>query len=85
MQIFLIFLQEGYKRPGRFAGISAEAFASETHAGVMFRIDLPFPKMELLQIALHEIAHIFCTRNEIEGGKFYQTDCDDPYHPIYGD
>lgn len=79
------FLQEDYKRPGRFAGISAEAFVSETHAGVMFRADLPFQKVELLQIALHEIAHIFCTRNEIEGGKFYQTYCDDPYHPIYGD
>lgn len=30
------YLKENYKRPGRFAGISAEAFVSENHTGVMF-------------------------------------------------
>lgn len=79
------FLKEDYHRPGKFEGISAEAFVSDEYAGVMFRADLPFPKIELLHIALHEISHIFCTRNEIEGGEFYQRYCDDSNHAIYGD
>ena len=78
-------LKEDYKRREKFENISAEAFVGEKCDGVMIRADLPFPEMELIQIFVHEIAHIYCTRNEIEGGKFYEKYCDAPNHPIYGE
>ena len=65
-------LKEDYKRREKFENISAEAFSSEHHDGVMVRADLPFPELELIQIYVHEVAHIYCTHNEIGGENFYQ-------------
>ena len=78
-------LNEDYKRREKFENISAEAFVGERCDGVMVRADLPFPKLELIQIFVHEIAHIYCTHNEISGENFYQKYCDAPDHPIYGE
>ena len=78
-------LNEDYKRREKFENISAEAFVGEHHDGVMVRADLPFPELELIQIFVHEIAHIYCTHNEIGGENFYQKYCDAPDHPIYGE
>ena len=78
-------LKEDYNRREKFENISAEAFVSEQYDGVMIRADLPFPEMELIQIFLHETAHIYCTHNEINGGNFYREYCDAPDHPIYGE
>lgn len=78
-------LKEDYKRREKFENISAEAFVSEQYNGVMIRADLPFPEMELIQIFVHEIAHIYCTHNEINGGNFYRKYCDAPDHPVYGE
>lgn len=60
-------MKEDYKRREKFENISAEAFGGEHHDGVMVRADLPFTELELIQIFVHEIAHIYCTHNEIGG------------------
>lgn len=78
-------LKENYKNREKYENMAAEAFVSELYSGVMIRADLAFPEADLLQIFAHEIAHIYCTRNEIDGGDFYGRFCDDPYHPVYGE
>lgn len=78
-------LNEDYRHREKFENMAAEAFASEGHKGVMIRTDLPFSEPELLQIYAHEIAHIYCTLNEIKGENFYTKYCDAPDHPIYGE
>lgn len=78
-------LEENYKNREKYENMAAEAFVREQYNGVMIRSDLPFPEIELIQIFTHEIAHIYCTRNEIDGGNFYDRFCNNPNHPIYGE
>ena len=82
---FPIHLNEDYRYREKFENMAAEAFVSDGHMGVMLRIDLTFPEAELLQIYAHEIAHIYCTLNEIKGESFYTKYCDAPDHPVYGE
>ncbi len=49
---------------------------SETQIyGVLIREDIDFPLGELLYMYLSELSHMFCTRNEIKGGNFFDRYC----------
>ena len=68
-------LSEPYLDEGYFEEFAAQAFVNEKEYGVLIRADLDFPKNELFQIFAHEIAHLFCTRNETDGGNFFEKYC----------
>ena len=53
----------------------AEVFVSNRLHGVLTRSDIDFPLGGVLMIFLHEISHLFCTRNEIESGNFFNRYC----------
>ena len=45
--------------------------------GVLLRTDLERAPAALYHILLHELAHIFCARNELDGDNFYKRYCAD--------
>lgn len=67
-------LNEDYTTVGYFESIAASAFVGEKY-GIMIRSDLKWSSYEYFRTFLHEISHIFCTVNEIEGGGFYNKYC----------
>lgn len=67
-------IHENYTEEGYFESFSAFAFVGEKY-GLMIRSDLKWSSSEYFRIFLHEISHIFCTVNEIEGGGFYKKYC----------
>lgn len=70
------YLRENYDLDGYFESFAAQAFVGEDDVnGIMFRRDLDFPPHEIFFLFLHELSHIFCTRNEIEGGHFFDRYC----------
>lgn len=69
------YLDEQYKEDGYFESICAQAFVSDTYYGVLIREDVDFTLSEILQMFLHEISHLYCTRNEIPGGHFFDKYC----------
>ena len=68
-------LDEDYKAEGYFQSFAAQAFAGGGRYGVMIRSDLDFRLAELHRVFLHEISHLFCWDNEIEGGGFFDRYC----------
>lgn len=68
-------LSENYQAEGYFHSFAAQAFVSDAQYGIMVRPDLDYPREEYFQILLHEISHLYCTRNEIEGGRFFDRYC----------
>lgn len=68
-------LDEHYEVPGYFETFAAQAFVNEKEYGVLIREDIDLPLGELFQIFLHEISHLFCTRNEIGGEIFFDKYC----------
>lgn len=58
-----------------FESFAASAFVGEQYYGILIRSDLDFPLAELFRIFLHEISHIYCTVNEINGGHFFDRYC----------
>ena len=68
-------LDEGYKAEGYFQSFAAQAFMGRGRYGVMVRADIDFPLPELRRVFLHEISHLFCCENEIEGGGFFDRYC----------
>ncbi len=62
---------------GYFDEIAAEAFVGEEKYGVLIRLDIDVSLGELLFIFLHEIAHIFCVKNEFDGKDFFSEYCAD--------
>ena len=58
-----------------FEFIAAEAFVGNRLYGVLIRSDIDFSLSEVLLTFLHEISHLFCTRNEIESGDFFDRYC----------
>ncbi len=68
-------LEEPYREDGYFDSFGAQAFVSEKEYGVLIREDIDFTLGEILQMFLHEISHLYCTRNEIEGGNFFDKYC----------
>lgn len=68
-------LDEPYKEDGYFESFGAQAFVNDTEYGVLIREDIDFTLGEILQMFLHEISHLYCTKNEIEGGNFFDKYC----------
>lgn len=68
-------LDEDYKAEGYFQTFAAQAFWGKGQYGVMIRADIDFPLPELRRVFLHEISHLFCCENEIEGGGFFDRYC----------
>ena len=67
-------LHEDYTAEGYFESAAASAFVGEKY-GIMIRLDLKWSSYEYFRTFLHEISHIFCTVNEIEGGNFFSRYC----------
>ena len=67
--------ETNYKEPGYFASVGAQAFVSDSLYGVLINENIDFTLGEVLQTFLHEISHLYCTKNEIEGGNFFDKYC----------
>lgn len=68
-------LSEPFREEGYFDEIAAQAFVNDSRYGVLIREDIDYTLGELLQTFLHEISHLYCSRNEIKGGKFFDKYC----------
>lgn len=68
-------LSENYKAEGYMDSFAAQAFVSVKEYGVLIREDIDFTLAELQYTLLHEISHMFCTRNEVENGCFFDRYC----------
>lgn len=68
-------IEEAYREKGFFESFGAQAFVSEKGYGVLIREDIDFTLGEVLQMFLHEISHLYCSKNEIEGGNFFDKYC----------
>ena len=68
-------MDEPYKEDGYFESFGAQAFVNDTEYGVLIRENIDFTLGEVLQMFLHEISHLYCTKNEIEGGNFFDKYC----------
>lgn len=72
-------LTDRYKEDGYF-DFHASAFVGERQSnpdGILLRTDIERTPATLYHIFLHELAHIFCTRNELDGDSFYKCYCMD--------
>ena len=72
-------LTDRYKEDGYF-DFHASAFVGEGEKsvdGILLRTDVGRSPTMLYHILLHELAHIFCTRNELGGDNFYKRYCMD--------
>ena len=72
-------LTDRYKEDGYF-DFHASAFVGEGENcvdGILLRTDVERSPATLYHILLHELAHIFCTRNELGGDSFYERYCMD--------
>ena len=72
-------LTDRYKEDGYF-DFHASAFVGEGENsvdGVLLRTDVERTPATLYHILLHELAHIFCTHNELGGDSFYKRCCMD--------
>lgn len=68
-------LDEPYKEEGYFESFGAQSFVNDKEYGVLIREDIDFTLGEVLQMFLHEISHLYCAKNEIEGGNFFDKYC----------
>ena len=72
-------LADRYKENGYF-DFHAAAFVGEGENsvdGILLRTDVERSPATLYHILLHELAHIFCTHNELGGDNFYKRCCMD--------
>ena len=71
-------LEDRYTEDGYF-DFHASAFVGTGDGadGILLRTDIARHPAELKHILLHELAHIFCTRNELGGDSFYKRYCMD--------
>ena len=72
-------LTDRYKEDGYF-DFHASAFVGEGENsidGILLRTDVERSPATLYHILLHELAHIFCTHNELGGDSFYERYCMD--------
>ena len=69
-------LTDRYKEDGYF-DFHASAFVGKGDGvdGILLRTDIARHPAVLKHILLHELAHIFCTRNELDGDNFYERYC----------
>ena len=71
-------LEDRYTEGGYF-DFHASAFGGKEDGvdGILLRTDIARHPAVLKHILLHELAHIFCTRNEIDGDNFFERYCMD--------
>ena len=72
-------LTDRYKEDGYF-DFHASAFVGEGENsidGILLRTDVERSPATLYHILLHELAHLFCTHNELGGDNFYERYCMD--------
>ena len=71
-------LEDRYTEDGYF-DFHASAFVGKGDGvdGILLRADIARHPAVLKHILLHELAHIFCTRNELDGDNFYERYCMD--------
>lgn len=58
----------------------ASAFPGKTpedKQGILIRIDVETDEREMYEVMLHELAHIYCVHNELDGKNFYEEYCED--------
>lgn len=78
-------LAEDYHAPGFFGNAGASAFIGDGFDGILCNEQFcgEIEGEELYLVFLHELSHIFCCHNEINGGNFYRKYCcnngDDTY------
>ena len=71
-------LKDRYEEEGYF-DFYATAFVSEEPGGkdgILLHTDIPYTPAELIHVFLHELAHIYCLHNELDGASFYNTYCE---------
>ena len=71
-------LEDRYTEDGYF-DFHASAFIGKEDGvdGILLRTDIERHPAVLKHILLHELAHIFCVRNELDGDNFYEQYCMD--------
>lgn len=74
-QYFPKYLKENYQQEGYFESFAAQAFVDGAQNGILFRADIDFSTDDVFYTFLHEISHIFCVRNEINGKNFFNEYC----------
>lgn len=58
----------------------ASAFPGKTpkdKQGILIRTDVETDEREMYEVMLHELAHIYCVHNELDGKNFYDEYCED--------
>ena len=71
-------LDDRYEEEGYF-DFFASAFVSEEPGakdGILLHTDISYTPAELIHVLLHELAHIYCLHNELDGASFYNTYCE---------
>lgn len=72
-------LNDRYQEEGYF-DFKASSFIGMNNGGIdgiLLRTDISYQPGELLHIFLHELAHIFCAHNELDGKSFFDEYCMD--------
>ena len=70
-------LSDPYREEGYFDFL-ASAFVGKENGGIdgiLVRTDVDYKPGELKHTLLHELAHIYCVHNELEGKDFYDLYC----------
>ena len=76
-------LDENYTADGFITGFAAMVLLGEDKDGILLREDVDFTSYEWHHTLLHELAHLFVSRNEIAGDElFYDKYC---LHSYSGD
>ena len=69
------YLSEPYMAEGFFTDVAASAFVNGDRYGILIASDIALPPKEIIMTFFHEIAHLFCTRNEVPGEAFFEKYC----------
>ena len=69
------YLSEPYKAEEFFTDVAASAFVNGDKYGVLVDSNIALPPEEIIMTFLHEIVHLFCTKNEVSGGAFFEKYC----------
>ncbi len=67
--------ETNYKEADYFDSIGAQAFVGDSKYGVLINENIDFTLGDVFQTFQHENSHLYCTRNEIEGGNFFDKYC----------
>lgn len=68
-------VSNNYKNDGYFESFAASAFLNDNIYGILIRSNLNWSESEYFNVILHEISHLYCCKNEVEGGNFFNKYC----------